>query len=191
MSTRKEHVIWQLGSKSLRNSRRAITKARLMTGTFLLQSNYAKFSEKASEKISDFCTLCDSGTEGMFHFLFRCHATETVRSAFLPKLIDKLSHIYSVSVINRILGSKDLLVQLIVDIGKLSSLQVISLSTHTLHTDLEELSMIYCNILYSTRQRLLKRGQQGQTDGTPTNDLLNYSQKAGDPKEEDAQGEDP
>ena len=87
LSTRKGHILWKIGSNSLRSTRRAITKARIVTGTLLLQSNFAKFSEKAKSRVPDTCTLCNDEPEDMYRFLFSCSALDSVRQPFLPKFI--------------------------------------------------------------------------------------------------------
>ena len=127
LSTRKGHILWQIGSKSLRSTKRAITKARIVTGTFLLQSNFAKFSEKTKTRVSDTCTLCTGEPEDMYHFLYRCSALDSVRQSFLPKYMDNLVHTFGQHTINRITRSKDLGIQLVTDIGKLATLKILPL----------------------------------------------------------------
>ena len=46
--------------------KKAGIKARLMTGTYVLQSNRAKFNQY---KVDPTCTLCEDEPEGQEHFL--------------------------------------------------------------------------------------------------------------------------
>ena len=82
----------------------------------------------------------------MYHFLFVCDATNSVRRSFLPKYLEKSSESFGKELISRVLNSKDLSVQMVSDIGKLASLWVVSLKSAALHGDLEELSMVLCII---------------------------------------------
>ena len=44
-------------------------KAKLMTGTYVLQSNRAKFNQYS---VDPTCLLCGDDAEDMIHFLLKC-----------------------------------------------------------------------------------------------------------------------
>ena len=66
---------------SVLDVRRAEVKARLLTGTYTLQSNKAKFNQ---HKVSPTCQLCESGPETREHFLATCSTLQNY--LFLSKI---------------------------------------------------------------------------------------------------------
>ena len=77
--------------------KKAGIKARLMTGTYVLQSNRAKFNKY---KVDPTCTLCGDGPEDQEHFLLRCRSLSETCHPFNRKtgsiLTETVGRIFSV-----------------------------------------------------------------------------------------------
>ena len=72
----KVHRVWNSVRPNLKDVRRAHTKARILTGTYSLQSTKAKFN---NQQVDPKCPLCRLESEYLTHFLLRCPALSTVR----------------------------------------------------------------------------------------------------------------
>ena len=64
---------------------KAAIKARILTGTYTLQSNRAKFNQ---HDVDPTCLLCKECPENRQHFILTCKLTEPARQKFLTKIID-------------------------------------------------------------------------------------------------------
>ena len=65
-----------------RDLRRAITKVRLLTGTYR-QKNRVKFRNGAA---TDLCLLCSAGSKDRDHFIVECSALSSVRQSYISLL---------------------------------------------------------------------------------------------------------
>ena len=63
--------------------KKAQIKARLLTGTYLLQSDMQRFSKEKDEQK---CELCQIEQDNMEHFLLRCPVLNEKRKITLSKL---------------------------------------------------------------------------------------------------------
>ena len=63
------HYLWKNAGFNLMAIKKAGFKAKLMTGTYVLQSNRAKFNQYS---VDPTCLLCGDDTEDMIHFLLKC-----------------------------------------------------------------------------------------------------------------------
>ena len=93
---------------SNRDIYRITVKNKILTGTYILQSNRAKFNQN---EVNPTCQLCQTDNETLKHFLLGCHELESVRKPILKDFLQ---------VCNRIVRDCPLvadlsLVQLIVD----------------------------------------------------------------------------
>ena len=72
-------------ANSPRDVRRAITKVKLLTGTYYmyLQKNRMKFKNGAA---TDLCLLCSAGSEDRVHFIAECNALSSVRQSYISVL---------------------------------------------------------------------------------------------------------
>ena len=78
----KAHFIWPVkGDSRLRTA--AAYRAKLLTGTYILQHNTAKFNPRESSPI---CPLCHQENEDIPHFLLRCPSTNDARIPYLTTL---------------------------------------------------------------------------------------------------------
>ena len=57
-------------------------KTKILTGTFILQSNSARFNQN---EVDPTCQLCYAESETLTHFLLKCRNLETVRKPILDK----------------------------------------------------------------------------------------------------------
>ena len=137
----KAHPIWKTIRPSPKDVEKASIKARILTGTYTLQANRAKFNQY---EIDPTCPLCKDGAEDRLHFLLLCKATEEARIKFLSKLINLArEHLPEVDI-----QMKEILLQLIVDSSDIieNNLELISefeslgreliFSIHCCHTKL-------------------------------------------------------
>jgi hypothetical protein len=65
------HPVWSSLPAVTREVKKAQIKARLLTGTYRLQSDMQRFSKEKDEQK---CELCQIEQENMEHFLLRCPA---------------------------------------------------------------------------------------------------------------------
>ena len=63
------HYLWKNAGFNLMAIKKAGFKAKLMTGTYVLQSNRAKFNQYS---VNPTCLLCGDEAEDMIHFLLKC-----------------------------------------------------------------------------------------------------------------------
>ena len=89
-SARFPHQLW-LGSKySPSASRKAAIKAKIVTNTYRLQSNKAKFNKY---EVNPTCVMCDEGDETREHFILTCKALSQKRDPYLARLTNILTPI--------------------------------------------------------------------------------------------------
>jgi hypothetical protein len=87
------HQLWTSTYSSPHDIRRAMVKAKVLTGTYTLQVNKAKFNQ---HEVDNMCRLCSSNPEDRTHFLIICPALETIRRPYIQNLsvlipIDQMS----------------------------------------------------------------------------------------------------
>ena len=85
-------------------------KAKILTGTFILQSNRARFNQN---EVDPTCQLCYAESETLTHFLLKCRNLETVSKPVLDKFSTVLKDI--ITVFPDV--AKYTMVQLLVDFG--------------------------------------------------------------------------
>jgi hypothetical protein len=101
--------VWACTKKSLRDSHKARTKARVMCGVYRLQTHEA-MQRQNQYRTSSCCLLCSKEPETRRHFLLACSALAFTRSPFLLKLDTLLMSAYGATPINR-----EELLQLVID----------------------------------------------------------------------------
>ncbi|VDI80532.1 Hypothetical predicted protein [Mytilus galloprovincialis] len=77
------HQIWKFTSNNTLEVKKAEIKAKLITRTYTLQVDRAKFSRNVEQ---DMCLLCNSATEDTEHFMLECNALKTEREKHLTTL---------------------------------------------------------------------------------------------------------
>ena len=79
------HPAWHYVAPNMRDTSRARIKSRLLTGTYTLQYNGAKFNKNSLDPT---CPLCHTGTEDVTHMLILCSALQDTRLRLLPNLLE-------------------------------------------------------------------------------------------------------
>ena len=78
--------LWKNAGFNLMARKKAGSKAKLMTGTYVLQSTRAKFIQYS---VDPACLLCCYDTEDMIHFLLKCRSLSGTRDQFMEKISNK------------------------------------------------------------------------------------------------------
>ena len=86
----------------------AYPKLCLLTGTYILQENRARFSQYS---VRDCCLLCGAGAETRTHFIAGCSSLEPIRVIFKEQLTTILSRKRPLNIINEVLLDKEKLVE--------------------------------------------------------------------------------
>ena len=77
------HYLWKNAGFNLIAIKKADFKAKLMKGTYVLQSNRAKFNQYS---VYPMCLLCGDNAEDMIHFLLKCRCLSEPRDQFMEKI---------------------------------------------------------------------------------------------------------
>ena len=107
------HQVWKTVRNSPKDVEKAAIKARILTGTYTLQANRSKFNQYTVDRT---CPLCGKGIENRKHFTLLCPVTETARTKFKQKIIDRMN---SSTVTHLDVQNDDILLQIIVDCSAL------------------------------------------------------------------------
>ena len=88
-STKYPHQLW-LGSKtSPRVSHKSIIKAKILTDTYRLQSNKAKFNKY---EVDPTCILCKKDSETLEHFVLNCEALKEKRDPYIDNILRSIQN---------------------------------------------------------------------------------------------------
>ena len=79
----KTHPVWQTSVNDAWRSLHARTRVRLLTGTYTLQANIAKFNQN---EVDPTCQLCGTLPEDRVHFIAMCTELSATRKAALQSL---------------------------------------------------------------------------------------------------------
>ena len=79
------HPVWTSLESTVSDVRKGITKCRMLTGTYLLQSSQHKFSKSST---SATCKCCGLNDEDLPHMLLECPALLNQRKLFYPRIKD-------------------------------------------------------------------------------------------------------
>ena len=146
----KVHSCWKSVSHNTRDVRRAIIKVKILTGTYILQYNKAKFNQ---HDVSPICCLCEAAEEDRIHFLLGCSRLNSVRQKYLEKIRSILCGI-DISISHQIMSNQKLLMQLLMDLSKLGVFDSHHVDSSTFE-ELESVSRNMCFALHSKRVQLL------------------------------------
>jgi predicted nuclease with TOPRIM domain len=143
------HSVWSSLPAVTREVKKAQIKARLLTGTYLLQSDMQRFSKEKDEQK---CELWQIEQENMEHFLLRCPALNEKRKITPSKL--KQTLIQSTGQdkwTETIVGNKTLLLQTIIDVA-----DELNINQETFK-EIEMISRNLCYDLHVQRTLLYRR----------------------------------
>jgi hypothetical protein len=76
------HPVWATVNHTTSDLRKAIIKARLLVGAYLLQAHRARFNQHDNST----CLLCQQGAEDRKHFILTCRSLDAVRSPRMSAL---------------------------------------------------------------------------------------------------------
>ena len=77
------HPVWSSVDSNVRDAKRAVTKARFLTGTYIVQSKLSCFNQN---KVDPTCPLCQVDTEDYTHMLLCCGALLEYRTQYIAEL---------------------------------------------------------------------------------------------------------
>jgi hypothetical protein len=135
------HPCWSTVTQSLKDVRRAITKARLITGTYMTQSVRCLHSQG---KIPPTCLLCCSGEEDLHHMLLECPALHDTRAKYIPSIRDIVTSQSGNNKWLDLCSQGDLLLQLVLDSSMLYDPFKGSIAT----AELEDVSRRMCHSIH-------------------------------------------
>ena len=136
------HPVWTSES-TVSNIRKGITKCRMLTGTYLLQSSQCKFSKSS---ISAMCKCCGLNDEDLPHMLLECPALLNQRKLFYPRIKDLVIDTIVIAQWKDTFRSRERLVQLILDCSVLPEIREKPIYSEILRTSTE-----ICHRLHLTR----------------------------------------
>ena len=111
VSVGKPHYIYSTVRSNMHDIRRSEIKAKILTGTYTLQSNRSVFNQYS---INPICVLCEDEAETREHFIAKCTAYEDIRKKAEEKLKLVLENSTSLQ-IRSILDNAGKFTQLILD----------------------------------------------------------------------------
>ena len=142
------HNLWKSTRPRQHEVQRAEIKARLITGTFILQSNAMKYNKS---EVSATCKLCGVDDETREHLLGRCSALSQLREENFTRLRAILSDDNKFTTITQ---DFDMLIQMILDCTH-SSLKNLVVLSPAQETDIERWSKAYCEGLVTHRAKII------------------------------------
>jgi len=146
------HQLWSTLHSSPREVEKASIKARLLTDTYVLQSNRAKFNQF---DIDDTCPLCAKEAETRAHFLLRCSELEKPRKYFAEKLEHLMYTNLNYDTARTILTSSSMTLQVILDSSHPSITELELLPEDTIK-EVEMISRGWCFTLHQHRCRRIR-----------------------------------
>jgi DNA-directed RNA polymerase specialized sigma54-like protein len=100
----KTHIVWDV--------RKAITKARMLTGTYMLQTLKSKFNQA---EVDPTCPICRLETETMTHVITNCPVYNEIRKEYFVKIKGTVITSISFDSWKRNFNKKDIICQLVID----------------------------------------------------------------------------
>lgn len=147
------HPVWKTLPPVTYEVKKANIKARLLTGTYLLQEHAQRFNGNSDDQK---CLLCQIEQEDLKHFILRCPALNEKRQKVFPAL--KQAIICNIGQNNwqeHFAGNKELLIQVIIDSTK--ERENIPILNEEISTGIERISRKLCYDLHCGRTLLHKR----------------------------------
>lgn len=108
----KAHILWATVPPNVRDVEPAAIKARLLTGTYVLQANRARFNQY---NVDPTCLICSVEPEDRMHFLIRCPVFNEKRAVHLQRLRSALASSISSHFADVIFSCESTLLQLLLD----------------------------------------------------------------------------
>ena len=147
----KIHPSWGSLPNDTTAVKRSIPKLRLLTGSYILQENRARFNQYS---IDATCTLCGVGCESRMHFIVECSRLQPVRHKHILNLKSTLMSENSSVSVDLYTNNSEKLTQIILDCSKYGAGGLLKLSKDSI-TKIEHISRNLCYDLHKTRNELL------------------------------------
>lgn len=139
------HNIWACINPVEHEVKRAEIKVRLVTGTYMLQSNISKYNQ---QEMPATCQICNKEDENLSHLLLKCEAYNEERSAFEEKLQQIVAPVDKD--ILETLRRKCLLLQITLDCTHPDVTQLIGEKPKLLR-QIERTTQLYCHKVHMKR----------------------------------------
>lgn len=143
----KVHSVWYSCGTEKFEVTRACVKAKLLCGVYLLQSDKSKFSR---QPITSLCPLCMNDIEDRQHFLLTCKELSHIRDRFLLRIRECLLNEINASLVQEILGSNELLLQLVIDSSKFHFID------KNMQVELDSLTRGMCYAMHHHRSTIVR-----------------------------------
>ncbi|CAC5406069.1 unnamed protein product [Mytilus coruscus] len=141
------HPVWATVSSSVSDIRKAITKSRMLTGTYLLQAHRHRFNQA---EVDPFCPNCRTETEDLCHVLTTFPLYMNIRMALYTPIKNFILSIISETKWATHFSNRDAICTLIVDCQNFANLDIIPNNPGKLGK-IENMSRIYCYEIHKKR----------------------------------------
>ena len=113
------HSAWSSLESTVSDVRKGITKSRMITGTYMLQSNVYKFSNATESSI---CKCCATDSEDIVHMLLDCPALFAQRKQYFGDLRSLIVNCVGIKQWESTFNTKENIVRLILDCSSFACL---------------------------------------------------------------------
>ena len=146
-------LVWCDAGHDIMSVQKAGWKARLMTGSYMLQATRARFNQ---HQVDPTCLLCCKEPENVEHFLLRCESLTQVRDQFLHKIYQSLQKSVGVGHFDIIKSNDTVLTSTILDCTTLIDVVGEPVMDNVLH-EIESTARGLCFTLHMKRTALLSQ----------------------------------
>ncbi|CAC5376932.1 unnamed protein product [Mytilus coruscus] len=144
------HNVWDTISSPVKDVRKAATKVRMLTGTYMLQTLKVKFIQA---EIDPTCPICKLEAEDLQHLLTSCPAYRHIRKSHFQQIkeyvVSKIGN--SVWTIN--FNNKMAITELLIDCQSLVERNILPNDKMILRT-IEMKSRDYCHLIHMKRMNI-------------------------------------
>ena len=151
------HPVWTSGLHSVKTSKRANIRAKLLTGTYTLQGNISRFNQHL---VDPTCRVCSNGPEDRVHFVALCPVLNDVRRNAYHELRNITNTPAYHQELDAVMNDPKSLAQLLINPQHLS---IISTDILTLDeiVQMEKCVTSACYLMHIARWNVLVNSQQG------------------------------
>jgi hypothetical protein len=143
----KTHIVWDSINNSVRDVRKAITKARMLTGTYMLQTLKSKFNQS---EVDPTCPICRLETETITHVITSCPVYNEIRKEHFVKIKGTILTAIGFDSWKRKFNKKDIVCQLVIDCQKLVETGLLPKNDDLIY-DIETTSKVPCHAIHTRR----------------------------------------
>ena len=107
------HMCWNSLKSTISDVKKGITKARMLTGTFITETTRQKFSTFQSDAV---CQLCGGGDdEDLHHIILDCPALFSERLKYFGRIKEEVTHIIGIAKYSNLLNNREQILKFILD----------------------------------------------------------------------------